>query len=170
MLQKLPSRKSPCSSPLFAPLSSRMGLFHRPNTGFLCFPDRTLEEGSRRGRGSERAADIDCSRAWRSPFFHPPSVSSIAATKSVAADLSSSFLTDQTAVVVWFFIARCRAAFFGWKKKERGRATAWQPSSQGTVVQYNLPSRLSPLLGNATTSSRCRSTPRCPAGQPWRKN
>ena len=120
------------------------------------------------GRWRKRTADIDCSRAWRSPFFPPPSVSSIAATKSVAADLSSSFLTDQTAaaaVVVWFFIARCRAAFFGWKKKERERATAWQPSSQGTVVQYNLPS-----LGNATTSSRCRSTPRCPAGQPWRKN
>ena len=99
MLQKLPSRKSPCSSPLFSPLSSRMGLFHRPNTGFLCFPDRTLEEGSRRGRWRKRTADIDCSRAWRSPFFPPSSVSSIAATKSVAAaDLSSSsFLTDQTA-------------------------------------------------------------------------
>ena len=76
MLQKLPSRKSPCS-PLFAPLSSRMELFHRPNTGFLCFPRarerpaprsaRRIKEGARK-----RTADIDCSRAWRSPFFPPP--------------------------------------------------------------------------------------------------
>ena len=76
MLQKLPSRKSPCSSPLFAPLSSRMGLFHRPNTGFLCFPRARERPDPRSARGikegaRKRTADIDCSRAWRSPFFPP---------------------------------------------------------------------------------------------------
>ena len=62
-------RKSSCllaepDRPLFAPLSSRMELFHRPNTAFYTFREREplrIKEGA-----SERIADIDCSRAERS--------------------------------------------------------------------------------------------------------
>ena len=84
----------------------------------------------------------------------------------------SSFLTDQTAAVVWFFIARCRAAFFGQKRKREedyGMATETAQVLKEPWCNITSPSSLSLLLGNATTSSRCRSTP-CPAaGRPWRK-
>ena len=173
-------RKSSCllaepDRPLFAPLSSRMELFHRPNTAFYTFREREplrIKEGA-----SERIADIDCSRAERSrakqSLINRRHRHQIRGRRR--RPLLLSFLTDQTAVrccMVLYCPMPC--CLFRIEKEEREekererekeRTTAWQPrrlSSQGTVVQYNLPPF---FLGNATTSSRCRST-QCPAGRP----
>ena len=114
-----------CSLARFLPHSSTHSLRGRSSFIVQIRPFYTFRERERdradpqdqRGGEGERASEqpiLIATERSGAPSA-AAAVSSIAATatKSVAADLSSSFLTDQTAVVVWFFIARCRAAFFG---------------------------------------------------------
>ena len=163
-------RKSSCllaepDRPLFAPLSSRMELFHRPNTAFYTFREREplrIKEGA-----SERIADIDCSRAERSrakqSLINRRHRHQIRGRRPLLLFLDRS--DRRCCMVLYCPMPCCLFRIEKEEREEKERTTAWQPrrlSSQGTVVQYNLPPF---FLGNATTSSRCRST-QCPAGRP----